>query len=74
LTSCSRKIARACIERMDDGTKVRANASKHKAMSYDRMTKADAEFATVVKDWPTAAEWAFVCTAHNLLKRIRASV
>jgi formylglycine-generating enzyme required for sulfatase activity len=43
-------------------------------MSYDRMTKADAEFATVVKDWPTAAEWAFVCTAHNLLKRIRASV
>jgi len=104
----SRKIARACIERMDfaavtgfqkpdfrtigvfrrrhlqslaglfqqvlllcrkaglialghvalDGTKVRASASKHKAMSYDRMTKADAEFATVVKDWLTAAECA----------------
>lgn len=43
---------------MDDGTKVRANASKHKAMSYDRMTKADAEFATVVKDWLTAAKCA----------------
>ena len=72
----SRKIAKACIERMDfaavtgfqkpdfrtislfrkrhlaalghvalDGTKIKANASKHKAMSYDRMVKADSEFA-----------------------------
>jgi hypothetical protein len=34
-----------------DGTKVKANASKHKAMSYDRMVKADNEFAEVVKGW-----------------------
>jgi transposase/IS5 family transposase len=39
-----------------DGTKVRANASKHKAMSYDRMEKADSEFADVVKGWLEAAE------------------
>jgi transposase len=39
-----------------DGTKVRANASKHKAMSYDRMEKADSEFADVVKGWLDAAE------------------
>lgn len=39
-----------------DGTKVRANASKHKAMSYDRMEKADTEFAEVVKGWLTEAE------------------
>ena len=39
-----------------DGTKVRANASKHKAMSYDRMEKADSEFAGVVKGWLDAAE------------------
>ena len=34
-----------------DGTKVKANASKHKAMSYDRMEKAEAEFAETVKGW-----------------------
>jgi len=39
-----------------DGTKVKANASKHKAMSYDRMEKADREFAEVVKGWLTEAE------------------
>ena len=39
-----------------DGTKVRANASKHKAMSYDRMEKADTDFAEVVKEWLTEAE------------------
>lgn len=102
----SRKIARACIERMDfaavtgfqkpdfrtislfrkrhltalgglfqqvlvlcrqaglvalghvalDGTKVKANANKHKAMSYDRMVKAESEFAEVVKGWLDQAE------------------
>jgi len=97
----SRKIAKACIERMDfaavtgfqkpdfrtislfrkrhltalgglfqqvlvlcrqaglvalDGTKIKANASKHKAMSYDRMVKADSEFAEVVKGWLDQAE------------------
>jgi transposase len=39
-----------------DGTKVLANASKHKAMSYDRMVKAENEFAEVVKGWLDQAE------------------
>ena len=39
-----------------DGTKVKANASKHKAMSYDRMEKAENEFADVVKGWLDQAE------------------
>jgi transposase len=39
-----------------DGTKVKANASKHKAMSYDRMVKAENEFAEVVKGWLDQAE------------------
>ena len=39
-----------------DGTKIKANASKHKAMSYDRMEKAEREFAEVVKGWLDQAE------------------
>jgi transposase len=39
-----------------DGTKVKANASKHKAMSYDRMVRAESEFAEVVKGWLEQAE------------------
>jgi len=39
-----------------DGTKIKANASKHKAMSYDRMVKAEGEFAEVVKGWLDQAE------------------
>ena len=39
-----------------DGTKVKANASRHKAMSYDRMVKAESEFAEVVKGWLDQAE------------------
>ncbi len=39
-----------------DGTKVKANASKHKAMSYERMEKAEREFADVVKGWLDQAE------------------
>ena len=39
-----------------DGTKIKANASKHKAMSYDRMVQAESEFADLVKDWLDAAE------------------
>ena len=39
-----------------DGTKVKANASKHKAMSFDRMEKAENEFAEVVKGWLDQAE------------------
>ncbi len=34
-----------------DGTKLRANASKHKAMSYERMVKAEGELATEVANW-----------------------
>jgi len=34
-----------------DGTKLRANASKHKAMSYERMVKVEDELAAEVKNW-----------------------
>ena len=34
-----------------DGTKLRANASKHKAMSYERMVKAEGELAAEVANW-----------------------
>ncbi len=34
-----------------DGTKLRANASKHKAMSYERMVKAEGELAAEVESW-----------------------
>lgn len=39
-----------------DGTKVRANASKHKAMSYARMQKAERELAAEVEGWLDKAE------------------
>lgn len=39
-----------------DGTKVRANASKHKAMSYGRMKKKRAEIEAEVKELLTRAE------------------
>ena len=34
-----------------DGTKVKANASKHKAMSYQRMGEAEAKLAAEVAEW-----------------------
>lgn len=34
-----------------DGTKVKANASKHKAMSYERMVENEAKLETEVGDW-----------------------
>lgn len=34
-----------------DGTKMKANASKHKAMSYDRMQKDDAKLRAEIKEW-----------------------
>jgi transposase len=52
-----------------DGTKVRANASKHKAMSYDRMEKAEQEFAGLVKDWLDAAEVADLSEDSRLRNR-----
>jgi transposase len=41
-----------------DGTKVKANASKHKAMSYERMEKRAAELEAEVAKWLSAAETA----------------
>jgi transposase len=39
-----------------DGSKIKANASKHKAMSYDRMKKREAELQAEVDRWLKAAE------------------
>ncbi len=39
-----------------DGTKIKANASKHKAMSYERMAKRAAELEAEVARWMSAAE------------------
>lgn len=39
-----------------DGTKMRANASKHKAMSYGHMKKTEAELAAEVQRWFDQAE------------------
>jgi len=39
-----------------DGTKIKANASKHKAMSYAHMKKREAELAAEVDRWLKAAE------------------
>lgn len=39
-----------------DGTKIKANASKHKAMSYGRMQKTEADLAATVQGWLQKAE------------------
>ena len=39
-----------------DGTKIKANASKHKAMSYERMSQREAELRAEVDGWLKAAE------------------
>jgi len=39
-----------------DGTRIKANASKHKAMSYGRMAQAEAALAAEVARWLAAAE------------------
>jgi transposase len=39
-----------------DGTKIKANASKHKALSYERMEKRAAELEAEVAKWLAAAE------------------
>ncbi len=39
-----------------DGTKIKANASKHKAMSYERMKTREAELQAEVDRWLEAAE------------------
>jgi transposase len=43
-----------------DGTRIKANASKHKAMSYGRMVRAEAALAAEVARWFEAAEAADV--------------
>lgn len=43
-----------------DGTKIKSNASKHKAMSYERMKQREAELAGEVDRWLKAAETADV--------------
>jgi transposase len=44
-----------------DGTKIRANASKHKAMSYRRMQKAEPELAAEVARWLAEAAASDAC-------------
>jgi transposase len=39
-----------------DGTKVKANASKHKAMSYGRVRERESEYAQIVEGWLRRAE------------------
>jgi transposase len=59
-----------------DGTKIKANASKHKAMSYERMKKREAELASEVDRWLAAAEAAdaeSACSDNNPSERRRTS-
>jgi transposase len=39
-----------------DGTKIRANASRHKAMSYERMAEREPELAAQIKEWLAKAK------------------
>jgi transposase len=54
-----------------DGSKIKANASKHKAMSYARMVEAEAELAREVADWlaRAQAEDAAEDTKHGSARR-----
>lgn len=53
------QVLKACqsegLVRLDhvaiDGTKMKANASKHKAMSYDRMQKEDTRLRAEIQEW-----------------------
>jgi hypothetical protein len=47
-----------------DGTKMRANASKHAAMSYGRMKKAEPELAALVEEWLDASKRTRATAAH----------
>ncbi len=59
-----------------DGTKIQANASKHKAMSYERMCDAQRQLEQEVSELlgkeKVAAEWLLICLTHNLLKLFQA--
>jgi hypothetical protein len=53
--------------RCTDGAKIKkANASKHKAMSYERMWKREAELQAEVDDWLKAAEAAGAAGGHGV--------
>ena len=55
--SATRRLARpAFLHVALDGTKIKANASKHKAMSYERMENRAAELEAEVAKWLSAAE------------------
>ena len=56
LTIC-RKAGLAGLEHVAvDGTKIKANASKHQAMSYARMVETEAELAREVAEWLARAQ------------------
>jgi hypothetical protein len=52
-----------------DGSKIRANASKHKAMSYRRMQTAEPELAAEVARWLAAASDACEDKAYGIDRR-----
>jgi len=54
-----------------DGTKIQANASKHKAMSYGRMKQREAELAAEVQKWLAQAEAADAAEDEALGKQRR---
>jgi len=71
LTLC-RKAGLAGLDHVAvDGTKIRANASKHKAMSYARMIGAEAELTREVAEWlaRAAAENAAEDITHGSTRR-----
>ena len=67
-----RKAGLAGLEHVAvDGTKIKANASKHKAMSYARMSEAEAGLAREVAEWlaRAQAEDAAEDAAHGSTRR-----
>jgi transposase len=54
-----------------DGTKIKANASKHKAMSYGRMKQREVELAAEVQEWLEQAEAADAAEDEALGKQRR---
>jgi len=67
-----RKAGLAGLEHVAvDGTKIKANASKHKAMSYARMSEAEADLAREVAEWlaRAQAEDAAEDAAHGSTRR-----
>ncbi len=48
-----------------DGTKIKANASKHEAMRYGRMKKVEPVLAKTVEDWMSQASGADDDRSHG---------